>query len=192
MTNKDLQFFRLFVQVCKTVNSTLSLSEVLKLITENVAQVLAAKACTIFLLDKRRNRLEVSASCGLTGDYLSKGPLNADRSITECLEGKPVQVKDTTKDSRIQYPDEAQREGIASVLSVPIPVKEKVIGVLRVYTAQPRVFDDDEVEFVSGLAEMGGIAIVNAKLYEELQADSQVLLDDTWEWFETMLPAPSG
>ena len=192
MENKGMQFFRLFRYVCKTINSTLALNEVLKLITEKVVKVLDAKACTIFLLDTANQKLEVSASHGVSETYLKKGPLDADKSIAGSLEGKSVLVLDVTEDPRIQYPEEAKREGIASILSVPIPVQKKVIGVLRIYTPQPRKFSDDENEFVSGLAEMGGIAIVNAMTYEKLKEGSQELMDDTWKWFETMLPNPTS
>ena len=192
METKDMKYFKLFRNVCKTINSSLNLKEVLDLITKNVVNVLKVKACTVFLLDRERERLEVSATCGLSDTYLKKGTLNADKSIAESLDGKSVLVYDATKDSRIQYPEEAKREGIAAILSVPIPVKGKVIGVLRIYTSQSRKFSDDEIEFVSGLAEMGGIAIVNAKMYKKLKEDSQSLMEDTWEWFETVLPKPSS
>ncbi len=192
MENKGMQFFRMFSHVCKLINSTLSLNEVLKLITENVVKALNAKACTIFLLDTKNKKLEVGASYGVSETYLKKGPLDADKSIAESLKGKPVLVYDAAKDPQTQYPEEAKKEGIASILSVPIPVQGKVIGVLRIYTPQPRKFSDDENEFVSGLAEMGGIAIVNAMTYERLKEDSQGLMDDTWKWFETMLPNPTS
>ena len=192
METKEIKYFKLFRDVCKSINSTLNLREVLDLITENVVKVLNIKACTIFLLDRERKRLEVGATRGLSKTYLKKGPLDADKSIAESLEGKHVLIYDAAKDSRIQYPEEAKREGIASILSVPIPVKGEVIGVLRLYTSQSRTFSDDDIEFVSGLSEMGGIAIVNAKLYEQMKEDSQSLVEDTWEWFETMLPKPSS
>ena len=67
-----------------------------------------------------------------------------------------------------------------------------MIGVLRIYTSQPRKFSDDDIEFVSGLAEMEGIAIANARLYEQLKEDSQSLMDDAWKWFETIIPKPSS
>jgi signal transduction protein with GAF and PtsI domain len=191
MKTKEIEYFKLFRNVCKTINSCLNLKEVLDLITKNVVTVLKVKACTLFLLDREQRRLEISASCGLKETYLKKGPLSADKSIADSLGGKTVLIYDATKDPKIQYPEEAKREGIASILSVPIPVKEKVIGVLRIYTSQSRKFSDDEIEFVSGLAEMGGIAIINARMYEQLREDSQSLVNDTWEWFETMLPRPS-
>ena len=184
MKAKDMEYYRLFRNVSNAVNSTLNLKEVLKLITENSVKTLNVKACTIFLLDRVSNRLEVSAFCGLSEAYVKKGPVDADKSIAETLEGKPVLVYDATKDPRAQYPEEAKREGIASILSVPILVKGKIIGVLRIYTSQPHQFFDDEIEFVSGLAEMGGIAIDNARMYDYLEKDHSNLIDEVHRWFE--------
>ena len=192
MKTKEIEYFKLFRNVCKTINSSLNLKEVLDLITEKVVKVLQVKACTLFLLDREQKRLEVSATCGLNETYLRKGPVYADKSIADSLGGETVLIYDATKDPKVQYPEEAKREGIVSILSVPIPVKGEVIGVLRLYTSESRTFSDDDIEFVSGIAEMGGIAIVNAKLYEQMKEDSQCLMKDTWEWFETMLPKPSS
>jgi len=152
MQNKESRYFKLFIDICKVINSSLDLKEVLILITENIVKLINVKACTIFLLDKRRNKLDVSASHGLSEAYLRKGPLDADKSIAETLDGQIVLILDTSNDSRVQYPQEAKREGIASVLSVPITVKGQIIGVLRIYTAEQRNFSDDEYKLISGLA----------------------------------------
>ena len=87
-------------------------------------------------------------------------------------------------DSRVQYPEEAKKEGIASVLSVPITVKSQIIGVLRIYTSEQRNFSDDEYELISGLADMGGIAIDNARMYDRLKAEHENLIAETHRWFE--------
>lgn len=184
MKNKELRYFKLFRDVCKVINSSLDLKEVLKLITENIAELIDIKACTIFLLDRDRNKLNVSATHGLSEAYLSKGPLDADRSIAETLDGQIVLIRDTSSDPRVQYPEEAKREGIASILSVPITVKDQIIGVLRIYTSEQRDFPDDEYELISGLADMGGIAIDNARMYDRLKADHEKLIDETHRWFE--------
>ena len=89
---------------------------------------------------------------GLSEPFLRKGPLDADKSIAETLNGQIVLILDTANDSRVQYPEEAIKEGIASVLSVPITVKGQIIGVLRIYTAEQRNFSDDEYKLISGLA----------------------------------------
>ncbi len=138
MQKKELRYFELFIDACKVINSSLDFKEVLVLITENIVKLINVKACTIFLLDKIQNKLDVSASYGLSETYLRKGPLDADKSIAETLDGKIVLIQDTSNDPRIQYPEEAKREGIASVLSVPMTVKGQIIGVLRIYISEQR------------------------------------------------------
>ena len=184
MQNKEMLYFRLFRDVCKVINSSLDLKEVLMLITENIVKLLNVKACSIFLLDKNLNKLDVSASHGLSDAYLRKGPLDADKSIAETLDGEIVLIPDTSSDSRMQYPEDAKREGIASVLSVPITVKGQIIGVLRIYTSEQRNFSDDEYELISGLADMGGIAIDNARMYDYLKVKHEKLIEETHRWFE--------
>jgi GAF domain-containing protein len=191
MEAKELRYLKLFISVCKSINSSLNLKEVLGLITKNLVKISDVKACTVFILDQRSGKLEVGATYGLSKTYLQKGKLDADRSIADSLRGSPVMVYDVQNDSRIQYPEEARRERISSILSVPITVRGEVIGVLRTYTSRLHQFSDDEIKFIGGLAEMGGIAIVNARMYEQLRDDSQSWIHDTWEWFETMLPKPS-
>jgi signal transduction protein with GAF and PtsI domain len=84
MGNKEILYFQMFRDVCKVINSTLNLEEVLNLITENIVTALNLKGCTLFLLDKERNRLEVSASYGVSEAYLQKGPiLWRKRSLSE-------------------------------------------------------------------------------------------------------------
>jgi len=184
MQTKELQYFKLFRDVCKTINSSLDFKEVLNLITENIVTVLDVKACTVFLWDKRRNTLEVSSASGLSEAYLKKGRLDADKSIAETLEGKTVIILDPASDPRVQYPDEAKAEGIASLLSIPIFVKDQIIGVLRIYTSEKREFSEEECEFISGLSDMGGIAIDNARMYSHLKNDHKKLIDETHRWFE--------
>jgi GAF domain-containing protein len=174
----------MFRDVCKSINSTLNLKDVLELITENVVEVLNVKACSIFLLDRERKTLELSASNGLSPAYLEKGPLDADKSIKASLEGKMTLIYDVTKESGIQYPEEAEKEGIASILSVPISIKDEIIGAIRIYTSQPYKFSEHESEFISGLAEMSGIAIDNARMHDYLKQDHERLIADTHQWFE--------
>lgn len=184
MENKEKGYFRLFRDTCKAINSSLNLSEVLNLITKNVTAALNVKACTVFLWDRKRNTLEVGATHGLNESYLKKGPLDADKSIAETLQGESVLIHDIADDRRIQYPEEAKKEGIASIFSVPISVKGNIIGVLRIYMSEKRDFVEDEIEFIAGLADMGGIAIDNARMYDQLKAEHDRLISDTHKWFE--------
>lgn len=158
-------------EVGKIVNSTLDLEEVLNLIAKHAVQVMHVKACSIRLLDEGGKELRIGATYGLSEAYLAKGPIEVAKSPIdqEALSGKPVAIPEISRDSRFQYPEEAQREGICSVLCVPLRVRDEVIGVIRVYCSVCHRFDRSEVEFLSYLASMGAIAIENARSYQALE-----------------------
>ena len=159
----------------KAISSSLNLNEVLELIVKSVVNLLKAKGCGVNLLDDTRKKLETRVAFGLSDNYLAKGPLDADKSVTESIEGKTVFIEDIANDPRVQYPDEAKKEGIVSILSIPLKAKENVIGVLRVYTGDVRRFNDREMDMVNKLAEQAGIAVVNAKLYKDIKEDYESL-----------------
>ncbi len=185
MKAQERKYFTVFREISKAITSTLELREVLNRIVEHVTKAIEAKGASLRLLDEGHHTLELVASYGLSDKYLRKGALDADRSVAETLQGKAVAIFDVTTDPRIQYPKEAKAEGIASMLSVPLMVKGKVIGVLRLYTSRPRVFTGEEIEFVSALAEQSAIAIANARLYAQVQENYTALMNDFYHWFES-------
>lgn len=184
MPVQEIRFLKLFKDICRKINSSVGLKEVLNAITENTVKTLNVKGCTIFLIDNIEKKLRISSSMGLSEAYLNKGPLDSEKSIVETLSGKWVLIPDATRDNRIQYPLKAEKEGIVSIISVPMILKEKIIGVLRVYTSEPREFSDAEKEFISGLAEIGSIGIENASMYTVLKTDHENLMHEAYKWFD--------
>jgi signal transduction protein with GAF and PtsI domain len=180
----NAQYFRSFRDICTLINKNLDLSEVLDTLTKDVARSLITKGCAVFLWSKAENRLKLGSCYGLSDAYLNKGPVDADRSMAQCLEGKSVFILDATTDPRAQYQAEAEKEGIASILSVPISAKDQIIGVLRIYTSKPHEFTENESEFISSVAEIGGIAIENARMYDRLKLEHESLINDAHQWFE--------
>jgi signal transduction protein with GAF and PtsI domain len=167
LQEKAIEYFRIFFEISQTILSSSSLEEILKLLVKRTVDALGANAGSLRMIDEKTNRLELAASHLLSQKYLNKGPLNADQSVPEVLKGKVVLIKEAFKDPRIQYQSAMLQEGINTMLSVPVIARDKVIGVLRLYMAHPRDFSEEEIEFVSALAEMGGLAIANARIYEE-------------------------
>ena len=184
MKDDAMRYFRLFRDVCSKINSSHELNEVLRLITENTTAILGTKGCAIYLLDKKENRLKVSASHGLSNTYMQKGTVDAEKSMVGCLSGETVHVLDISTDPRIQYPEAAREEGIRSILSQPMTARGQIIGVIRIYTHNFHEFSKIEKEFISGLADIGGIAIENARMYSHLSADYQNLINDVHQWFD--------
>jgi GAF domain-containing protein len=134
------------------------------------------------LLDPRTGQLQLSAVYGLSGHYLAKGPVEVERSLidSEALRGSPVVIPDVSADSRFQYQEAARREGIVSVLCVPVEVHGKAIGVMRVYTGEQCTFHEDDIQFLTVLASLAALAIENASLYEGLKRSYDDVMDVLW------------
>ncbi len=178
---------KLFFDLAVNLSGSLDVKEILTAMTTEMARSLGVKAASLRLLDEKGENLELVASCCLSEQYLNKGPVSAKKSISQALtSGKPVFIADATTDKRVQYRKEVKKEGIASILSVPIKTKEQVIGVLRLYSGTPRQFSQDEIMLVTTLAYLGGLAIQNASLYLLCQADMENLRKELWShrsWF---------
>jgi sigma-B regulation protein RsbU (phosphoserine phosphatase) len=70
-------------------------------------------------------------------------------------------------DPRVQYPQEAVREGIASMLSVGMRYKGKAIGALRLYTAEEETFSQAKIDLLKAIASQAASAIENSRLLAE-------------------------
>jgi signal transduction histidine kinase len=167
-------------EVGQRVNSTLDVNEVLTLIAENTTRLLNGKACFIRLLDKSGKKLYIGGWHGLSRAYLNKGPVEVEKSLVdaEALAGATIQVLEVGDDKRFQYREEARREGLRSMLSCPMRAKNHTLGVIRVYTGEPHIFSAQEQKLLMNVANLGAIAILNARSYGELLA-----LDQERVWF---------
>lgn len=162
-------YYENLYELATIVNSARDPETIPDSIAENVARAVGVKGCSLMLYNYNNKLLIHAAAYGLSEKYIKKGPLSADKSISEAFEGKTVAILDVTKDKRIQYPDKAAQEGIASMLSVPMIREGEVIGVIRLYTSEPYDFSADDIYFVSAVANLGAIALKNAKSYQRLE-----------------------
>jgi len=193
--SKIEKFYESLYQAASVLNSARAPEAVLRSLVESVAKATGAKACSLMLLTPDRKILLHTVAHGLSDWYLRKGPIKADKSISEALEGKPVRVLNVIGDERVMYQEQAKKEGIASILSVPMMLREEVIGVVRVYTAKPYHFSDDEIYFVEAVANLGAIALENARLYDSVQKDYDAFRLEMLQWraqlgYEWMMEPP--
>jgi signal transduction protein with GAF and PtsI domain len=172
---RDQLNYDVFLRVVNTISHSTEPEEVALMTVEGIKTALDIKGCALFLLDHSTNELKVTASYGLSDEYLNKGPLSALRSITKSLSDGPIAIYDTSSDPRLQYPEAAQKEGIASILSVPIQLNKKIMGALRVYTAEPWEFTLSDVNFVNALAQIAGMSIRLARQSKGLMTSIEVL-----------------
>ncbi len=173
-------------EISRDISGSLEEGTVLAGVVRHAAEVLSFKASAIRLLDDEGERLEERAHHGLSERYVRKGPVEPRHSPVDraVLEGRTVVVSEEEFDEQLAYPEEARREGIRSILCLPLRVKDRPVGVLRVYTASPHRFDRSEVQFLETLANHGAVAIENARLFEHLRRDYQDLTRAVWRWYD--------
>lgn len=162
-------YFQSLYELATTLNSARSPEDILHSIVESVAKAMEAKGCSLLLPTPDRKELMRIAAYGLSDWYARIGPALADKSMSESLQGKVVAVLDAATDERVQFRKQVKQEGIASILSVPVKLRGAVIGVMRVYSSEPRQFMDIDASFASAAANFGAIALESAKFYQTLQ-----------------------
>jgi GAF domain-containing protein len=158
--------YDVLIKISQSLSKSKDPEEIIRMTVESLKSSLAIKGCALFLINHQSKELEVAAATGLSTEYLNKGPLSALRSIADSLEDGPIAIYDVSDDPRIQYPEEAQKEGIASILSVPIMIGDEAIGAIRAYIAEKWEFTLDDVNFVQALAQIAGILIEMTRLYQ--------------------------
>jgi len=186
MTKQRRDYYGSVYQIASILNSARDPRALLHSIVESVAKAIEAKACSLMLLTIEKDVLLHTVAYGLSDWYLRKGPVTVTESISDVLQGKPVAVLDATTDERVLYREQAKKEGIASMLSVPMRLRGEVIGVLRVYAAKPYRFTKDDIHFVETIANLGAVALENLRAYDMLQKDYETFRRDMLQWSATL------
>jgi PAS domain S-box-containing protein len=164
----QVDFMNEVQRISRMVNSTLDLDSVLNTIVERIPVSLNAMGCTLRLFNPQTNQLELVASYGVSKTYLENSFIEDEKNVTMVLSGEPIAIYDVEHDERVLNKENMTREGIQSLLAVPIKVGDEIIGVLRIFSARHRSFSSSEVNFAVTVAEAGGTAIQNARMYQKI------------------------
>ena len=164
---------RLLTDTIAAVNSTLDLEEVLHRVATEVAQVLEADACFVYLYDERGDELVLRATHGTPIDEMSRRPrMRPGEGITgaAAAERAPVAIAaEAHLDPRFKEFPNLPEEQYESILAVPILERERLAGALNVRTLRPRAFRPDEIELLQAIAGQVAQSIVHAQLYAQAQ-----------------------
>ncbi len=158
------------VRVGQIINSTLSLDDALEVITREARTLLGAKMISLMMLDETREWLDLRAHVGAGAAYVGKGRLGVSESFIGIVlrRKKPMQLEDVQGSGRYQNASLARREGLVSLLSVPLLYGGRAIGTLNLYTGEPHTFSDEEVRVLTTYAELSALALEKARLYERI------------------------
>ncbi len=173
-------YFKTFCEISKSMQQTFEMEKVLDLIVNSATRTMAAKASALFLKSNETDEFMPVAQTGLSDVYVHAAPTSARVQIADILtQGGYLAIKDATSDPRVENHAQKKSEGIASMLVVPVIADETAIGTLCLYTAEPREFDESEIQFLSALADQGGMAIQKARFIRRKKTHSDLLLTIT-------------
>jgi signal transduction protein with GAF and PtsI domain len=184
MTKGEISYESLSA-ICDSISSAQDLADVGYHVVRQLTGALGLKGCSLMLLDHRTKELQIGAAYGLSDRYLHKGPISALKSIAQSLEEGPVAIYNVSDDPRLQYPKEAEQEGIKSILSVPMVLRGRPLGVLRLYTAEPWEFTMQDLTFVTAIALMVGLVLDNLRATNAYKTSLDVLKHMRKDWQES-------
>jgi len=170
-------------KISKAIASDLYLEDILRLIVSVTAEVMGSNICSLILVDEAKQELVIRATQSISEEYNKKKPLKIGEGIAgKAIEqNRPIVVKDVTEEAEYKHKDIAKKEGLKSLLCVPLVVKNKVIGAINCYTNKAHNFSDTEINILTSIASQAAVAIENTELLvktkiirEELEARKKV------------------
>ncbi|MDD5259103.1 MAG: GAF and ANTAR domain-containing protein [bacterium] len=164
-------------RISQAVSSNLLLEDVLRLIVMVMADVMDSKICSLMLVDEKKQELVVRATQSISAEYNQKPNLKIGEGISGRVveEKKPVSVLDVKRDPRYRNTDIAIKEGLCSLLSVPLTVRGKIIGVLNCYTHAIHNFTETEIAVVATVAAEAAMVIDQHGLLERSRSIQEEL-----------------
>lgn len=158
------------VRVGKIINSTLNVDDALLVITREARSLLGAKMVSVMMLNDTGEWLELRAHYGAGKAYVEKPSVSVAESFIGIVarRQKSMQLENVQSSARYQNSSLARREGLVSLLSVPLLYGGKATGTLNLYTGEPHTFSDEEVRVLATYAELSALALEKARLYDRI------------------------
>ncbi len=161
---RQIMELRTLAEVSETLTSPLYLEQILRLLVEMAARVFDAPLCTLMLLDGAELVLAAVHPDG--GHSRPRLALKVGEGIPglAAQTGQPVMSADLASDPRFHPHELTERANVRSLLSVPLRVRDRTLGVVNCYTARHHKFTQSEVNLLQTLANQTALAIENAGL----------------------------
>ena len=166
-TPREQGYLEVYQEVTRCISMLRDPQQVMDLVVRHLPRVLDVDAATIRLLDKSTNSFVLGAAFGLSQEYLARSTIDLERVLEKVRSGQAIARTGIVFPCDQDSSKSVRREGIKSVLSLPIIYNDEVIGILRLLTKKPRNFAEKEASFVMSLAEQVGIALSNSRLFQE-------------------------
>lgn len=163
---KQLAEMQALATVSEVMTSPQYLDDMLDIVTEMAAKTMNASVCSLFLINEQGTHIEMRSAKRTNLPYQPRRPYSLGTGIIGKVaqRGKAIYSEDVRVDPDYYATELAIEEGLVSLLSVPLTVRDRVIGVLNCYTAVKRTFSPKQQQLFTTLANQTALAIENAQL----------------------------
>ncbi|MGD1996829.1 MAG: GAF domain-containing protein, partial [Anaerolineae bacterium] len=155
--------------------STLDLDHVLITVLDEVRHIMDVTACSIWLVDPETEEMVCQQATGPKRDTVQDWRLEPGEGLVGWVmrNGQSLIVPDASVDERY-FAGVEQHTGLdlRSILSLPLRIKEEIIGVLQAVDSEANRFDAVHLALLEPLAATAAMAIENARLYEQAHRDA--------------------
>jgi signal transduction histidine kinase/putative methionine-R-sulfoxide reductase with GAF domain len=173
--NKNLEAKEInaLLEISKAIASGLYLEDVLRLIVTVTAKLMDSKICSLWILDEKDQKLKLKATQSISEEYLKERSLAMGEGVVGyvALHNQPMAILNVLEEPLYKEKELAKKEGLVSMLSVPMCIKDRVIGVINCYTSYRHSFSKSEEEMLTTVANQAAICIENSGLMETLDID---------------------
>ncbi|MCP4669674.1 MAG: GAF domain-containing protein [Desulfobacula sp.] len=160
-------YYDTIIKLTSAISRCKDPAKVALITAESVTNAFAAKGCAVFLVDRETREMGLVTSHGMSSDFYDKGPIHFMQEIKEAKDAVPIAIHDVNVDPRIEYPEKIKKEGIASLLGVPIISHDKIIGALRIYTSKPWEFSVTDISMAQAVALICGMAMEMCWMHQD-------------------------
>ena len=167
-----LEEYRLILETAFEANNPIILGSQ---VTNLIVTTMEVKGASIFIVNPKTEELEILATEGLSMSYVNKGPILVDKSIKLASNLKPVIIPDIKNSDLLQYPEKAEREGIRAIISLPVNIRGKIIGAMRIYHSEPWDISEEELSYLKLLTKSIGMELKYFRLSAVIQSTRDML-----------------
>ena len=162
--------------ISKAITSDQYIEDILRLIMIVTAKVMNSEVCSLWLLDEKSKSLTIRATQSIDSDYIKERSVKLGEGVVGYVaqHNESYVVQNVLDEPRFIEKELARKMGLVSLLSVPMSVKDRVIGVINCYTSEPHEFTETEKNLFTTVANQSAVAIFNT----ELMVKSKVIQEE--------------
>src|SRR5207302_9903894 len=168
---RKLQELSFLHEIARLASSARDWDEMLRIVIDRTTDAMRVEVSSLYLLERRDAVLRLVATNGLNRAFIGKATLRVGEGITGWVANArvPASARDVRADPGFKWVRGVDEERFTSMLSVPLLIREEIVGVMNVQTVEPRTFDKEEIDFLQTIANQVAGIIEKGRLQREAE-----------------------